>query len=76
MPLSIARKVKAWCQEARQDEVIVQVDLRTRLTLDRGVLLGEFRHRGPALYPYVHASNSSRTTLFGNGFVHESPCGV
>ena len=28
MPLSIARKVKAWCQEARQDEVIVQVDLR------------------------------------------------
>ena len=28
MPLSIARKVKEWCQEARQDEVIVQVDLR------------------------------------------------
>ena len=64
----VARKVKAWLQEARQDEVIVQVDL--------GVFL---REEGvPALYPYAHACYhySTPAILFGKCFELESSCGV
>ena len=47
-----ARKVKAWRQEAREDEDIVQIDLRNSFnSVDRNVLLREVRERAPTLHP-------------------------
>ena len=44
----VAREVKAWRQEARADEIIVQVDLRNAFNLvDRNVLLLEVPQRVP-----------------------------
>ena len=73
----IARKVKAWRQEAPHDEVIVQVDLRNAFnSVDRGVLLRQVKERVPALYPHAHACYSTPASFFGNGFELESSCGV
>ena len=73
----VARKVNAWHQGAREDEIIVQVDLSNAFnSVDRNVLLREVRERVPALYPYAHACYSSPATLFGNGYELESSCGV
>ena len=73
----VAHKVKAWRQENRQDEIIVQVDLRNAFnSIDRNVLLREVRERVPALYPYAHACYSTPAFLFGNGFEVQSSCGV
>ena len=48
----VARKVKAWRQTAREDEVIVQVDLRNAFnSVDRNLLLHEVREHVPRLVP-------------------------
>ena len=61
----VAHKVKAWRQENRQDEIIVQVDLRNAFnSIDRNVLLREVRERVPALYPYAHACYSTPAFFF------------
>ena len=73
----VARKVKAWRQEAQPEEVIVQVDIRNAFnSLDRTTLLREVCQRVPALYPYAHACYSNPATLFGHGFQLDSSCGV
>ena len=61
----IARKAKAWRQEAPQDEVIVQVDLRNAFkSVVRSVLLRQVKERVPALHPYAHACYSTIASLF------------
>ena len=72
-----ARKVRLWTQDAKPDEVLLQVDMRNAFgSVDRRKMLAEVKHHCPCLFPYAAACYRHANVLLGDGYAVESTRGV
>ena len=68
-----ARKVRSWTQDAKPNEVLLQVDMRNAFgTVDRTTMLTEVRAHCPSLFPYAAACYRNANILLGDGYTLES----
>ena len=72
-----ARKVRLWAEDAKPDEVLLQVDMRNAFgTVDRQKMLAEVKSHCPCLFPYAAACYRNANILLGDGYALESTRGV
>ena len=72
-----ARKVRLWSQNAKPDEVLLQVDVRNAFgSVDRRKMLAEVKSHCPCLFPYAAACYRHDNVLLGDGYALESTRGV
>ena len=72
-----ARKVRLWTQEAKSDEVLLQVDMRNAFgSVDRRKMLAQVKSHCPGLFPYAAACYRKANILLGDGYALDSTRGV
>ena len=72
-----ARKVRLWTEDAKPNEVLLQVDMRNAFgSVDRQKMLAEVKTHCPCLFPYAAACYRNANVLMGDGYVLESTRGV
>ena len=64
-----ACKVRLWTQDAKPDEVLLQVDMRNAFgSVYRRKMLAEVKSHCPCLFPYAAACYRHANILLGDGY--------
>ena len=72
-----ARKIRLWAEDAKPDEVLLQVDMCNAFgTVDRQEMLAEVKNHCPCLFPYAAAFCRNANILLGDGYSLDSTRGV